>query len=338
MAEIHYFPRYSQPENVVTNNTLLLFLRLYDHSRFKFEKFLSALCGDQEVGLPVPGLQFRQQVGTGKSVVDGYIAQDSLRIAIETKLSRQFDLSQLERHLAVFTDETSKLLILLSPTREAVSAEELALVRSKAALRGVSVVPAAFEDVAREALACLSEHDEEMLALANDYASFCSETKLLPRDACILFAPGCGRSFEDNLKYRLYYCPAAWSRREAAYLGIYANRAVRAIGRIAKVVACEVDADSGTVTELPGAGSLSPDERHRILAASQSALANNGWDLGRTPHKFYLCDRLEPTEFRKESPGGMRGHRYFDLEEILGGAIPESVGELAQLLRRPVWT
>lgn len=43
MSEIHYFPRYSMQENVVTNNSLLLLLRLYQYNRYKFEKFMEAL-------------------------------------------------------------------------------------------------------------------------------------------------------------------------------------------------------------------------------------------------------------------------------------------------------
>ena len=37
MSEIHYFPRYSQPENVVTNNTLLLLLRLHQYKKLQYE-------------------------------------------------------------------------------------------------------------------------------------------------------------------------------------------------------------------------------------------------------------------------------------------------------------
>ncbi len=35
MSNIHYFPRYSQKENMVTNNTLLLFSQLYNNSTVK---------------------------------------------------------------------------------------------------------------------------------------------------------------------------------------------------------------------------------------------------------------------------------------------------------------
>jgi hypothetical protein len=113
MGEIHYFPRYSQPENVVTNNTLLLLLRLHEYNRLKFERFLEAICADQEVQLASSWLQFRQQKTTGKSIVDGFIAQESVKIAVETKLTEGFDATQLKNHLALFEAEQNKLLILL---------------------------------------------------------------------------------------------------------------------------------------------------------------------------------------------------------------------------------
>lgn len=49
MASIHYFPRYSQKENMVTNNTLLLFSRLYNNSPYKFKLFMNNLLEDSEV-------------------------------------------------------------------------------------------------------------------------------------------------------------------------------------------------------------------------------------------------------------------------------------------------
>jgi len=46
---------------------------------------------------------------------------------------------------------------------------------------------------------------------------------------------------------------------------------------------------------------------------------------------------MDETDFRKTSPGGIMGHRYFDLEKVLGGMVPRSVGELASLLRQHTW-
>src|SRR5690349_12749479 len=102
MSEIHYFPRYSTKENAVTNNTLLLLLRLYQYNRYKFEKLMGILGVEQEVPLPSFGLQFNQQKTTGKSVLDGFLWQESIKIAVETKLGNAFDIEQLKNHLAAF--------------------------------------------------------------------------------------------------------------------------------------------------------------------------------------------------------------------------------------------
>lgn len=335
MSEVHYFPRYSQPENFVTNNTLLLLLRLNQYNRFKFEKFMELLCEEQDVQLASSWLHFHQQKGTGKSVLDGFIAQESIKIAVETKLTAAFDPVQLENHLAVFGTEQHKLLILLSPTLGAIPGRQLALVRDHAKPRNIQVVHTSFEDIVDKAQKCLSEHDEEMLALVEDYESFCSEMNLLPRDEYTLFAPPCGQSFEDNLQFLLYYCPATWSRRNARYLGIYKNKSVRAIGRIAKVVACNVNSDTNQVIVIEGSETLTGEEEQRILGATRNAIARN-WDL-TNGHKFYLCDTLEETDFSKTSPGGIMGHRYFDLERVLDSEIPTNVDDLAVRLRQHMW-
>lgn len=335
MSEIHYFPRYSQPENFVTNNSLLLLLRLHQYNRFKFEKFMELICEDEEVQLATSWLQFRQQKGTGKSVVDGFIAQDSIKIAVETKLTEAFDTQQLENHLSVFGTEQHKLLILLSPTLGEASTSQLALVRENARSRNIQVVHTSFEDIVQKTRSCLSEHDEEMLALVADYESFCSDLGLLPRDQYTLFVPPCGQSFEANERFRLYYCPATWSRRNAKYLGIYAQKTVRAIGQIVKSVVCAVDLDAGTVTAADGQAPLTTEEQERILGATKEARARD-WDL-TSGHRFHLCDTLQSTDFRKTSPGGIRGHRYFDLDEILGGKLPQDLGALAAMLRQHQW-
>lgn len=335
MTDIHYFPRYSQPENVVTNNTLLLLLRLHQYNRFKFEKFMELICAEEEVQLASSWLQFRQQKGTGKSIVDGFIAQDSIKIAVETKLTEAFDPAQLENHLAIFGAEQHKLLILLSPSLGEISSSQLALVRAGALSRNIQVVHTSFEDIVDKTRSCLSEHDEEMLALVDDYESFCSDLDLLPRDQYTLFVPPCGLSFEANEQFRLYYCSASWSRRKAKYLGIYAQKTVRAIGQITKVVACSVDIQAETVTAADKRDILTQDEQSRILESTKEARIRD-WDL-TTGHKFYLCDTLHETDFHKTSRGGIMGHRYFDLQDILGNKIPPDLDALAASLRQHTW-
>jgi hypothetical protein len=100
---------------------------------------METLCGE-DVQLGSSCLHFQQQKGTGRSVVDGFIAQDSVKVAGETKLAETFSLEQLENHLAVFGEEQHKLLIMLSPSLGTISAQQLAAVRECAKPKNIQVV------------------------------------------------------------------------------------------------------------------------------------------------------------------------------------------------------
>lgn len=335
MSEIHYFPRYSQPENVVTNNTLLLLLRLHHYNRLKFQRFMERLCIDEETELAASWLQFSQQRGSGKSVVDGYIAQESLKIAVETKLGDGFGIDQLRNHLAIFGNEDHKLLIMLGRSITPVSRHQHEDLKRDAKTIGITIVLTTFEQVIDTVRTCLSEHDEEMIALVDDFEAFCSDLDLLPRDQYTMFVPPCGKSFEDNEEFQLYYCPVGWSRRSVAYLGVYARKSVRAIGSLAKVVACNVKIDERKVEVVDGSEMLTIGEAERILGATRKA-SQRGWDLS-TGHKFFLCGQMEPTDFRKTSSGGIMGHRYLDIQTAIGTKLPADLIEIADRLRRSTW-
>jgi hypothetical protein len=130
---------------VVTNNALLLLVRLREFSRLKFENLIEQLCADQEVEFQPEWLSFGQQVGSGTSVVDGYIAQESVKIVVETKLHGSFNADQLMRHLDIFGHEEHRLLILLSPSLDTHSTAQLAVSRETANTRGIHLIHASFE-------------------------------------------------------------------------------------------------------------------------------------------------------------------------------------------------
>ncbi len=135
--------------------------------------------------------------------------------------------------------------------------------------------------------------------------------------------------------FRLYYCPAARRHRDAEYLGVYANKTVRSIGYIAKIVACRIKVKTRTVSVVEGPV-ITDDERDRILGATEEAKARE-WDLTED-HKFYLCDTMEETDFRKVSPTGIRRSRYFDLGQILHVTVlPDELSMLATMLRDHEW-
>ncbi len=337
MTQIHYFPRYSQRENFQTNNTLLLLNRLYNYNRFRFENFLSKLFRDAatEAGRALElGLQIKQQVGTGTSVVDGYLYQDSLRIAIETKRSADsFTFDQLSRHLSGFTQANGGFLILLSPERPQVESADWVNFAEAADAKNVIPVRATFENVIAAARDCLNDYDEEMHALLADYEDFCSDEDLLPVDRWTLFVPPCGRSHEIVARQRLYFCPATWSRRKARYLGVYYDKAVRHVGTISKVVECEIKDENAISATCP----LSNDERDRIVSAvREHQLSGDVGDL-RSGHQFFLCNDMRETMFEKSSPGGIQGHRYFDLRQYFSKNVPVQLQEIANGLRHRQW-
>jgi hypothetical protein len=43
------------------------------------------------------------------------------------------------------------------------------------------------------------------------------------------------------------------------------------------------------------------------------------------------------TEFAKSSPGGIMGHRYFDLRQFFPGKMPTHLPEIAADLRSQQW-
>ncbi|KUO76473.1 MAG: hypothetical protein APF81_06480 [Desulfosporosinus sp. BRH_c37] len=79
-------------ENMVTNNTLLLFSRLYNNSSDKFKRFITLLFEEIDTIDLDTTVRFSQQEEGQGSVPDGIIEQQSFKIIIETKLYGQQNL------------------------------------------------------------------------------------------------------------------------------------------------------------------------------------------------------------------------------------------------------
>jgi hypothetical protein len=179
-----------------------------------------------------------------------------------------------------------------------------------------------------------------MLALVDDYESFCSGEGLLPRDQYTIYTVPCRLSLVGNMQYHLYYCPVERTVRKAKYLGVYANRSIRAIGQTPKIIACNVNLDEGSVAVVDEITRLTREEQERILGACAEARTRD-WDVA-TGYKFFLCDPLEETDFRKSTPGVIMGPQYVDLKDDvvppIAGPLPADIHELARLLRHHKWT
>lgn len=332
MTQITQFPRYSQKENWGTNHTLLLMRRLYEFNPSKFRLFLEKL-GDESADIaPHLGVVFGQQIRGQESIPDGGFMQESVKVIVETKTGTPFDRDQIRRHLDGLKKVEHGLLILLSPTVEQIPNVELTT-------GDKPLLPTTFANVIKCAQECLADHDEEMMSVVDDFEAFCSEEGLLPRDDFMLMMVPCGHTYEVNKKCHLYYYPANSPHRNTGYLGIYTNKSIRRIGEIKKRVECTVDLKAGRViTDDLDTDDLDTDDlekyERRILNAAQ-AEKNRGGDISHD-HKFYICDKLVPTDFKKNSAGGLRNCRYLDLGTYFDGDLP-SVEEIANRLKNESW-
>lgn len=340
MSNLHYFQRYSQGENVVTNNTLLLLSRLYAHSALYFEAFLADLLDDEA---PEVGVRFTQQDASSKeSVPDGLLEQRSFKIVLETKLHPELEQDQLVRHLQSFGDEDRQVLLMLTPTQpeENRQRELEAVIEAYNDEKGhrVEVVFTTFRQIIHSYGGALAVHDTEMQYLLDDYEDFCAtfdKGQLLPRDEYTLRVVPCGKTFEDNIDLGLYYQPVDRSSRNHKYLGIYRDKLVRYIGEIQKVVSADL-VDGEIVSKEPG---LEEDEKRRIKEAIIRSRKVPGYRI-ETGHKFYLVEKFCETSFEKVSPGGLQNQRYFDLADELAlddqDTLPP-VCEIAEQLRGKTW-
>jgi len=327
MAKVHYFQRYSVKENLVTNNTLLLFSQIYSYK----EEYLETMLGEINDELEVPiGLNFEQQVAGENSVPDGVIEQNSFKILIETKRGKSFRENQLKKHMNGFGDEKYKVLLVITTSEN--STQKKRDLINFAKKKDIQLVFTTFNSIISAAREIFNEHEYEMKDLVSDYEEFCHDSNLLPRHEYRMIAFPCGSSYKENIEYGLYYEPSGRSFRDHRYLGIYNNKTIKAIGEVKKHVIVKFEDEE---VEILSDNNINEEERKRILAAYMEAKNKRGWNLSK--HRFYLVDEIYETEYKKVSPGGMRGKQYFDLGNILEKEELPETEQVATLLREEVW-
>lgn len=299
--------------------------RLYEFKPSKFRLFLEKL-GDESADIASQlGVIFAQQIRGQGSIPDGVFRQESVMVIVETKTRTSFDPDQIRRHLDGLKKVDRGLLILLSPTVEQIPNDVELKPDDK------PLLPTTFANVIKCAQDCLANHDEEMKSVVDDFEAFCSEEGLLPKDNFMLLAVPCGRSFKVNMDNHLYYCPANRTHQNTRYLGTYTEKSIQGIGEIKKRVECTVDLKAKRVI----ADGLTQAEEQRILKAVPEAR-----DVGHTienGHKFYICDKIVETDFKKKSAGGLQKHRYLDLGPYFSNGVLPGVEDIADRLRNESW-
>lgn len=332
MSSVHYFQRFSQRENVDTNNTLLLLSRLQISDPRLLRNVLAELFADIELGRPgfQVGVQFSQQTSAPSgSVPDGMLFQSSFRIVIETKRQPTFGAKQLQAHLSIFADEMTKVLLLLAPERTDV--------RIPGALeRGVTVVSRTFFDIIAACRAAKVHENMSLRELVDDYEQYCVESDLISNHADRVMAIAAGATLVENIDLRLYYAPTDRGFQKHRYIGLYSQKSIRAIGEVENIVVA--DFVTGKLSATQSTSMLTKEQEERILKAISLA-PGHGYDI-RSGHRFFLVKEFVPTSFRKTSSGGLLAKRYFSLRdelELTPDAEFPVIEAIAAALRERTW-
>jgi hypothetical protein len=332
VAGVSYFQRYSQRENHVTNNTLLVLRYLYQSDPGKLERVLRELLDDDKIVL---GPSFSQQIKGSHSVPDALIAQAPFRLYFETKLSQALDLEQLKRHIESIApdrarSEAETILIGLSTAQMQTNDEEAVAAFGRD--RGVMFKSVSFASIADAVQGACAEYESALRAVVLDYADLLSAEGLLYASEDWMLVVPCGTSYAENKQFGVYYDGADRpARSPCRFLGIYKDKRISLIGAIEAVLICKYDAGHVLVQEVER-GASDPSMLERIIGIVE---ATSYYDLRNDALRFYMVDQFEATDLAKVSRGPVRGAQYLQIGPIIGSAGLKSMTthDLADRLR-----
>lgn len=336
MSSIHYFQRYSQPENVATNNTLLLFSRLYQHSPSKFKGFLNDLLDDTDLQA---GVFFNQQEKGSSSVPDGIINQTSFKVIIETKMHQGFSVPQLNGHLQNFDKEEFQILLSLSPLLpdQNLQGQISAAVKQHnlSKTTNIKYIPTTFQQIVEKFNNVLEDRDYELIDIIDDYESYCLSSWLITDVEYRMRVVTCGWTLSENFQFSLYYDPVTRGFSEHTYLGIYSDKSVRGIGKVENIIAADL-LPNGQLQIISNTNPVTPQQEQNIKAVIPYAFQNNGYQIA-TGHKFFCVEQFYHTDFAKTTKYPLQGTKFFNLKTELQIDKLPSTQEIADLLKQKTW-
>ena len=327
--EISLFSGYNQRENRLTNYTMLLIKLLYDESPKLYRDFLQNLIPNENID-PIP--TFSQQLRKAKSIPDACIVQTPYTIYFETKDSEWFYDDQLERHLSELAQDGvgRKVLIALCPFESGGQKKVFENLSQKYSGK-VGMYAFAFQDFI-DALPKLSP-ESRLAQIISEYESYLTEQGMLGTWESWIDVVNCAARPTDVSQHLVYTCPAkggAYSHYRCRFLGAYSDRRVSHVASIRGLV----DLYKQTEPKVLWKNDDSSDEDLVSLATQRAELVLPGHpeDL----RVFVLADAFE-TDFKKDSAGGMYGHKqYFDLGIL--GKPPKTAKDAAELVRGRGWS
>lgn len=325
---------------MVTNNTLLLFSRLYNNSTDKFKRLINAILEESGIELDTT-VTFKQQEKGKGSIPDAVIEQESFQIVIETKLYGQQDIEQVKKHFNVFSHEDKQVFLWVNKEQitEAYRQEIIESINAFNATEGTKITFAAttFRDICRCFKDIILEYDIEMKELIEDFEAFCSESGLIDNAKTKMRVILSGATFKQNVKHNVYYAPKERGFQNHKFLGLYKNKAVRAIGEVIGYADFTYDFNTDKLKAVE-THLITPSEEQKTMIKNIIIEAKEkfGFDISQG-HRFFFVKKYYKTEFIKPTKGGLMGQKYFDLADIEGFKKDMTTEQIAELLCNKEW-
>lgn len=334
--KIHYFQRYHGAENVATNNALLLISRLYNYSPDLFHRFMAKLVEEKYTDFDTE-VNFELQLKGQGSIPDGHIQQKGYNIIIETKRVKKFIISQIQSHLSEFKNEDYQIMLTLSPYEMDFKQVDAIknLVDKENLKRKINIkhIHTTFQKIISHIDELVDDYrDYEIRDILEDYRECCSLDNLLPNSDRLMRAVTAGETYDDNIELNLYYDPADRGYTEHTYIGLYKNKAIRAVGKIAAIV--EADLINGKLI-IKNSTNITAKQEEDILEAIKRG-SNHGYNI-EIDHKFFLVDKFYDTNYEKTSKQSLRGKKFFDIGELFPKENITGAKMLASRLNDMTW-
>lgn len=327
MPKIHYFQRYSSVENTVTNNTLQLFARIYNYSTSQASKLLSEITGE-----PVEiGIEINQQERAKGSVPDGAIIQRSFKVLIEAKVDAGVDINQLLRHALNFSNESQKILLLLTKQKIGEILEGQINKQISSKYPGVIFKNITYEEICKSIMGLFRDYEYEMSSLVDDYVEYCNDVNLFDQSKFLMRIVPCGESVKINKKHGIYFHPSDRGYTRHSFVGIYANKTVQSIWAIDCVFDVKFDGVKLEKTLIEGGDTNEYDEK--LVDIINDAKVDCGYKIDNG-YRFFCGSPVE-TDYKKSSLGGIQGARFINLRDEIGEF--SNANEVAKKLRDKKW-
>lgn len=319
---------------------MLLLSRLYYYSSDKFHTFLRELVTDEIMEFDT-SMYFTLQEKNAYSVPDATIRQNSFKVTIETKRSDSFRIDQIKKHMESFGNEDYKILLTLSPyplnkkSEQEIKkeVENYNAIKNLSNEKRVIHKHCTFSDIVSLIEDVLDDRDYEFHDILNDYKDYCVFCNLIKEKNRWMRAITSGISFESNLKFKLYYDPQSRGFSEHGYIGLYKQKAIRAIGRLVNII--EADYIDGKLIIKNSDEPVTEEQKTNIINAVADA-KQYGWDISQN-HNFFCVDNFYKTNYIKNTKNPLQRAKYFDLYKILGDSKEHTTEEIADYLRDKTW-